>query len=209
MDNNTSEVLNRMISDGQITKETVKRYFPWFDNSDDERIIHDLCVVIKTVISNADLSKLNITTPMQEMFNWVHERGSVKPTKSDKEATVSEVKFHDGDVDNPYDMPYSDAEKYISDRGFDISWCDCDVFVDGRYVMQTVANVLRWADNHRKGEELLNEDDYGIDGLYHAIQILERTLGEVEGYQTDDGMLEQEVAIDTIKKIYQSNTKKG
>lgn len=49
---------------------------------------------------------------------------------------------------------------------------------------------------------LLNEEDYGIDGLWHAINILEKTIGTVEGYQSDDGVLEHQIAIDTIKKIY-------
>ena len=50
--------------------------------------------------------------------------------------------------------------------------------------------------------ELLNGEDYGIDGLFHAIRILEKTLGKVDGYQTDDGVLSHEIAIDTLKAIY-------
>ena len=51
-------------------------------------------------------------------------------------------------------------------------------------------------------DEEYNGDDYGIDSLYHAISILEKTLGEVEGYQSDDGILEHKCAITAVKKLY-------
>ena len=51
-------------------------------------------------------------------------------------------------------------------------------------------------------EDLPNGEDYGIDSLWHAIQILERTLGEVEGYQSDDGILEHKCAIEAVKRLY-------
>jgi len=49
---------------------------------------------------------------------------------------------------------------------------------------------------------LPNGKDYGIDGLYHAVRILEKTLGEVEGYQSDDGILEHRCAIEAVKRLY-------
>ena len=54
----------------------------------------------------------------------------------------------------------------------------------------------------RKLEEEVNGEDYGIDSLWHAQNILERTLGKVEGYQTDDGILDHKCAITAIKKLY-------
>ena len=50
----------------------------------------------------------------------------------------------------PYDRGFEEAQKYLSERGFDIPWNDCDVFVDARYITQTIANVLTWADEHPK-----------------------------------------------------------
>ena len=50
--------------------------------------------------------------------------------------------------------------------------------------------------------ELPNGEDYGIDSLYHALQILQATLGEVDGYQSDDGILEHECAISAVEKLY-------
>ena len=51
-------------------------------------------------------------------------------------------------------------------------------------------------------DEEYNGEDYGIDSLYHAQRILEKTLGEVDGYQTDDGILSHKCAISAVKKLY-------
>ncbi len=56
----------------------------------------------------------------------------------------------------------------------------------------------------KKIEEEVNGEDYGIDGLYHAQTILEKTLGKVEGYQSDDGILSHKCAITAVKKIKQN-----
>ena len=45
-------------------------------------------------------------------------------------------------------------------------------------------------------------DDYGIDGLWHAKNILEKTIGKVDGYQTDDGILDHKCAITAVDKLY-------
>ena len=51
----------------------------------------------------------------------------------------------------------------------------------------------------------VDEEDYGIDGLWHAVDILERTLGKVEGYQSDDGILEHKAAITAVKRLNEQN----
>lgn len=51
--------------------------------------------------------------------------------------------------------------------------------------------------------EEVNGEDYGIDGLWHAQRILENTLGSVDGYQTDDGILDHKAAITAVKKLYE------
>lgn len=55
----------------------------------------------------------------------------------------------------------------------------------------------------KKIEETINGEDYGIDGLWHAQRILEKTLGNVDGYQSDDGILEHKAAITAVKKLYE------
>ena len=49
-------------------------------------------------------------------------------------------------MSNDFFMSYCRAQDYILQRGFDIPWNDCDVFVDERNITQTVGNVLKWAD---------------------------------------------------------------
>jgi hypothetical protein len=51
-------------------------------------------------------------------------------------------------------------------------------------------------------DEEYNGEDYGIDSLFHAQRILEKTLGKVDGYQTDDGILSHMCAISAVKKLY-------
>lgn len=64
-------------------------------------------------------------------------------------------------------------------------------------------SVLAWLkkQGEQKPIENINGEDYGIDGLWHAQRILERTLGEVEGYQSDDGILEHKCAIAAVKEL--------
>lgn len=51
-------------------------------------------------------------------------------------------------------------------------------------------------------EEVYDGEDYGIDSLWHAKNILEKTIGEVKGYQTADGILSHKCAISFIDKLY-------
>ena len=55
----------------------------------------------------------------------------------------------------------------------------------------------------QKSDDLPKGEDYGIDGLYAAVDILKKTLGKVDGYQTDDGILEHECAISAVKSLYE------
>jgi len=58
-------------------------------------------------------------------------------------------------------------------------------------------------------DEEYNGEDYGIDGLFHAQRILEKTLGAVDGYQSDDGILEHKCAISAVKKLYKQKPTQG
>ena len=61
-----------------------------------------------------------------------------------------------------------------------------------------------WDAEKKKLKEIeVNGEDYGIDSLYHAQRILEKTLGSVDGYQSDDGILEHKCAISAVKKLYE------
>ena len=56
------------------------------------------------------------------------------------------VKTYEEIVNSGFHMTFEESQEYISKRGFDIPWNDCDVFVDERDITRTVANVLKWAD---------------------------------------------------------------
>lgn len=47
-----------------------------------------------------------------------------------------------------YMMSFEESQEYITKRGFDIPWNDCDVFVDERGMTRTIGNVLKWADEN-------------------------------------------------------------
>lgn len=71
-------------------------------------------------------------------------------------------------------------------------------------------NGYEWDDEKKElnkiEDEEYNGEDYGIDSLYHAQRILEKTLGKVDGYQTDDGILSHQCAITAIKKLYKQKS---
>lgn len=55
-------------------------------------------------------------------------------------------------------------------------------------------------------DEEYDEEDCGIDGIWVAQSILEKTLGKVDGYQSDDGILEHKCAISAVKKLYRQKS---
>lgn len=57
-------------------------------------------------------------------------------------------------------------------------------------------------------DEEYDGEDYGIDSLWHAKNILEKTLGEVDGYQTDDGILSHKCAISFVDELYKQKSDK-
>ena len=67
---------------------------------------------------------------------------------------------------NKYNMSFAEAQEYVSKRGLDIPWNDCDVFIDEREITRTVGNVLKWADKTMidKACEWLKEN---IEGGVH------------------------------------------
>lgn len=69
-----------------------------------------------------------------------------------------------------------------------------------------VKDIIAWLEKQGEKVTNINGEDYGIDGLYHAIKILERTIGRVTGYQSDDGILEHKAAINAVKELYEKQS---
>jgi len=57
-------------------------------------------------------------------------------------------------------------------------------------------------DAKKKELKKIEQNCYHNDGLYYAIDILEKTFGKVEGYQSNDGKIEHQKAIETINALY-------
>lgn len=70
---------------------------------------------------------------------------------------------------------------------------------------ENAVECIDWLEKQgeQKPAELPKGEDYGIDGLYATIDILQKTLGSVDGYQSDDGILEHKCAITAVKKLYE------
>ena len=71
-------------------------------------------------------------------------------------------------------------------------------FVGKRHYEEWIA----WLEKQGEQKPIeVDGEDYGIDGIWHAVEILKRTLGLVEGYQSDDGILEHKAAITAVEKL--------
>ena len=70
------------------------------------------------------------------------------------------------------------------------------------YCFTKMMNGEKVSSTWSEEDEEVNGEDYGIDGLWHAQRILEKTLGSVDGYQSDDGILDHKAAITAVKKLY-------
>ena len=97
-------------------------------------------------------------------------------------------------------------KKYIEEEAYSLS---TDIRDDeDRIKLKNMQKALAWLEKqkpveHSSEDENYNGEDYGIDGLWHAQKILEETLGKVDGYQTDDGILEHKCAIAAVNKLYE------
>ena len=128
--------------------------------SDDEKIRK---AIINAIHDYAYRLEEKIPT---EWLTWLEKQGVQKPVN---------VKPHLPDGSITYDKGFEEAQEYLSERGFDIPWNDCDVFVDERYITQTIANVLTWGDEHPKQKPVdINPSEFNsrLEQLLRCFQIL-------------------------------------
>ena len=116
--------------------------FPELKESEDERIREFLI----DLLSHGTWKKDWPFSPA-ECVAWLEKQKEQIPY------TDFVIKPHKGDDNNPYDMRESEAQEYTTKRGFDIPFNDGEVFVDERYITQTIGNILRWADEHPKEQK--------------------------------------------------------
>ena len=130
-------------------------FFPELAELDDERIGRLLyCIVRDNTAVKAVLEANGVAVDRALEYleshkgkNYVHENPMT-------------AKFHKPEDGVKYDMYFEEAQAYIEKRGFDVPWNDGDVFVDKDYLVQTVANIIRWADENGSewSEGLLKEE---------------------------------------------------
>ena len=129
------------------TKEDAEHYFPELKESEDERIRKFICSIIDNLEPKdfVGVKKMNVLA-------WLEKQ---------REQKTVIVKPHNGDDNNPYDMGASEAQDYIIKRGFTIPFNDGEVYVDERHIIQTIGNILRWADEHPKEQKpiTINQDE--------------------------------------------------
>jgi len=161
-----NEVKKAMPTFWKETKEAIETLVPELSKSEDEKIrneINNLYSEIDTCISELLKSRTDkdskaegnalfkmeglMVATLQDLScieNYLKKQNEQKPELP---------KPHKGDDCNPYDMGVSEAQEYAINRGFGIPFNNGEVYVNERYLTQTIGNILRWADEHPKEQK--------------------------------------------------------
>lgn len=169
---------------------TLEHIFPELAESEDEWMVNfikkQLFNIKKTITENYELD-----AKLTKAIDWLEKQGEQKhipwyDLKKAKEAGYTvikteefeaiqkpvEIKPHLPDGSIPYDRGFEEAQEYLSKRGFDVPWNDCDVYVDEKHITQTVANVLTWADEHpAKPVEWSEEDELMYESIINTLKL--------------------------------------
>ena len=151
--------LKKFIDGDCVCDSDILADFPELKDSEDERIRKSL---IDFFGEQRDMSDVN-GVYAYEVVAWLEKQKEQKPAI---------IKPHKGDDGNPYDMGVSEAQEYAIKRGFGIPFNDGEVFVDERYITQTIGNILRWADEHPKEQkpaEWSEENERKMDMVTDAL----------------------------------------
>ena len=188
---NALPYIKDLIEHNVISKENASKYFPEVCESEDEKTRKEIIDYLneRQILETCTETKVN-----ERWISWLEKQGEKKEIDYDeelkkckdnplyfydkyvkiklKEQKPAEIKLHGGSVDNPYDMSFEEAQEYAYHRGFDIPMSDGDVFVDERYIIQTIGNILRWADDNPKQKpmEWSEGDDIRLNHLIDFIQ---------------------------------------
>jgi len=172
-----------------VGKGYVCTVFPEVKESDDENIR-------KWIIAQLEL-KLDVNNPhdlelmILKSIAWLEKQGQ-EPRKVSIWKHWKDGICGNGEGKLIYLIKNGDDYSLSSILGF-----ECD-YIE----LSELDNLMLEKQGEQKPIEEVNGEDYGIDGLWHAQRILEETLGSVDGYQTDDGILDHKAAITAVKKLY-------
>ena len=164
-------------------KDALETLIPELRVSEDERIRRKM---LEHFRNKTKETWCNI--PVKDIITYLEKQKEQKP-----EIKYVYPIFKVGDTIKP--KAYNESHRidkikddnYVLDNGFKFPIVGQDV----------------WEIVQQKPAELPKSEDYGIDGLYAALDILQKTLGKVEGYQTDDGIIEHKCAISAVKELYE------
>lgn len=165
--------------------------FPELKGGEDERIREQLCDFLRDNMLRQDA---------QYFISWLEGQGQVK------ESHISQHESKTREENNEF-LTNEDERIKETLKGVVKSY---SAFINGQWQLGdfTVNRLMDWLEKHGEKVTNINGEDYGIDGLYHAIRILEITVGEVTGYQSDDGILEHKTAINAVKELYEKQGEK-
>lgn len=164
----------------------LEHIFPELKESEDERIRKGLIKILNEIVINTNYKELGIDYNIRDMITWLEEQN---PAWSEKDKNLLNRLIGVLDGTNKEDYHEGWEEKFLP-------W------------LKTFKERMQPKQCEHL-ENFDNEEDYGIDGLYHAIDILEKTIGRVGGYQSDDGILEHKAAINAVKELYEKQGEKN
>lgn len=173
-----------LLNDQELSKEQkekLENIFPELAESKDERIRKELIELI-SCMHDADPRK-------KGWIAWLEKQGQ-KPKKVSIWKHWKDGIAGNGEGEQIYLIKAGNTYNLSSVLSF-----ECD------YIELSELDNLMLEKQDEKVTNI-NGEDYGIDGLYHAINILEKTVGKVAGYQSDDGILSHKAAINAVKELY-------
>lgn len=179
-------------ADRDLVKGVAITIFPELRESEDERIINQLITLV-----NSTGEVLLIPTNKEELVAWLNKcKESLHISETCKENADS---FTDEDERIRRKM----IEHFKSKTKE--TWCNMPV--------KSIISYLEKQKEQKPSIEICphsiksksyKENGYPIEdcdyGLEIAFDILEKTFGEVRGYQTDDGIREHQTAIEAVRK---------
>lgn len=202
-----------------VRVEDLENTFPELKESEDEKIRRAIHIYLDWLDGRKDYAPKGKYT-IKDMISWLKKHGEpveINPTEFDtrlqaligkfdslpKEELIGSLSFWLNVVQN--DGTYKIDEKQDEQKPYgqrkECEDCQFSYVGECKGDCALKRNEQKSADKVK--DEEYNGEDYGIDSLFHAQRILEKTLGKVDGYQTDDGILAHQCAISAVKKLYE------
>lgn len=223
--------LQEMVNSGKITVETACGICADFvPESEDERIMEAIIKCLKWLQDEARWTDV-YGISFDSIFAWLDEQYKQKPDtdfsdlrtwKYIVDAVLTEKEGIGQYLDSPFteevakklqkrfgnieQIPANSAKTCKGEqkpakwhREDEQNLNACLGYIPDEFLRRWLTDIIHV--KYDKSVELTKGEDYGIDGLYAAIDILQKTLGDVDGYQSDDGILEHKCAISAVKEL--------